>query len=94
MRATIVVVAALTALVVTLATMLAWLNDTYRKLVQTPRPQLRSPWLRSVGGDADGAREQDADITLVERIVMVCVYVVVALFVAWFLFLARSPLPR
>ncbi len=94
MRATIVVVAVLTTLVLGLATTLAWLNDAYRKLVQAPGGERRSRWLRPVSDETGKALEQESDITVVERIVMICVYVAVALFVAWFLFFARSPLPH
>jgi hypothetical protein len=88
------VVVVLAVLVFAFAMLLTWLNNVYDELVGRPRTERRATWLRSMRAESEGHVSQRVGITLLERIVMVNVYVAVIALLAWFFVIAGSPLPR
>jgi hypothetical protein len=93
MTAVGVVIVVLTALVIVMALALAWLNNTYDELTGRPSAERRAPWLRSMRAEAEGHISQRAGITLLERIVMINVYIAVITLVIWYIFFAGAPSP-
>jgi hypothetical protein len=93
MAAVGVVVVVLAALELMLAFALTWLNNVYDEITGRPRAERRSAWLRSMRAEAEGHISQRVGITLLERIVMVNVYVAVITLVVWYVFLAGPPSP-
>ena len=67
---------------------LAWLNDVYDQLTGRQRVERRSPWLRAMSDEAEHHVSQRVGISLLERIVMINVYLVVIAFVVWYVFFA------
>ena len=94
MTAVMVVVGVLAVTVLMLAALLVRLNRAYRDLLGDGGPERRSPWLRSVSGEAEEEIDERIGVTAIERIVVVCVYAAVLAFFVWFAFLAGSPLPH
>jgi hypothetical protein len=62
---------------------LAWLNNVYDELTGRPRVERRPPWMRSMRDVAEGHISQRVGITLLERIIIVNVYVVVIGLLVW-----------
>jgi hypothetical protein len=93
MTAVGVVIVVLTALVIVMALALAWLNNTYDELTGRPSAERRAPWLRSMRAEAEGHISQRAGITLLERIVMINVYIAVITLLVWYIFFAGAPSP-
>ncbi len=94
MGAVAIVVGVLIALDLSMGALLVRLNRVYRRLLGSPEGQARAAWLRSLSGENDREIDERIGVTLIERIVMICVYSAVGAFVVWFLFVAGSPLPR
>lgn len=88
MAAISVVVVTLAVLVFVMTLLLARINNAYDELVARPRAERRAPWLRSMRGEAEGHISQRVGVTLLERIVMVNVYLVVIGFMVWLVFFA------
>jgi hypothetical protein len=88
-----IVVVLLGALELALALLLTWLNNTYDDISGRPRTERRARWLRSMRGEHEGHVSQRVGITVLERIVMVNVYVAVLTLVVWYLFFAGAPSP-
>jgi hypothetical protein len=88
-----IVVGVLIAMDLTMGALLLRLNRAYRRLLGAPEGQRRAAWLRSLSGEGDEEDGEPGGVTLVERIVVICVYAAMLTFVVWFLFLAGSPLP-
>jgi hypothetical protein len=88
-----VVVVVLAVLVFAFAMLLTWLNNVYDELIGRPRAEQRATWLRSMRAESEGHVSQRIGITLLERIVVINVYVAVIAFLAWFFLIAGSPLP-
>jgi hypothetical protein len=88
-----VVVIVLAVLVFAFAVLLTWLNNVYDELIGRPRTERRATWLRSMRAESEGHVSQRVGITLLERIVVINVYVAVIAFLAWFFVIAGSPLP-
>jgi hypothetical protein len=88
------VVVVLAVLVFAFAMMLTWLNNVYDELIGRPRTERRATWLRSMSAESERHVSQRVGITLLERIVMVNVYVAVIVLLAWFFLIAGSPLPH
>jgi len=87
MTAVGVVVLVLAVLELMLALALTWLNNVYDELTGRPRTERRASWLRSMRAEAEGHVSHRVGITLLERIVMINVYIaVIGLMVWWFLF--------
>ncbi len=87
------VVGVLAVCVFVLALALTWLNNVYDELVGRPRAERRARWLRSMRAEDEGYVSQRVGITLLERIVMINVYLCVIAFAAWYVFLAGAPSP-
>jgi len=94
MRAVLVVVLVLAALVFAMAVGLAWLNNAYDELVGRPRTEQRVPWLRSMRAEAEGHVSRRVGVTLLEQIVIASVYIAVLTLLVWFFFYAGSPYPN
>jgi len=84
----VVVVLAILLLVMVLA--LAWLNNVYDELVGRPHAERRDTWLRSMRAEAEGHVSQRVGITMLERIIMVNVYVAMIGLAIWWVFFAGS----
>ena len=93
MTAVGVVIVVLAVAVTLMALALAWLNNTYDELTGRPHAERRAPWLRSMRAEAEGHISQRAGITLLERIVMINVYIAVITLIIWYIFFAGAPSP-
>jgi hypothetical protein len=87
------VVVVLAVLVFVCALALTWVNNAYDELTGRPRAERRATWLRSMRAEAEGHVSQRVGITLLERIVMVNVYLAVIAFALWYVFSAGAPGP-
>jgi hypothetical protein len=94
MAAVGVVVVALAVMEFVLVVGLTWLNNVYDEITGRPRTERRATWLRSMRAESEGHVSQRVGITMLERIVMVNVYIAVITLVIWFFLFAGSPLPR
>jgi hypothetical protein len=92
MAAVGVVVVTLAALVIAMAIALSWLDTTYKRVTGHPLRENRLTWLRSMNIEGETVGE-GIRTSLMERIVMINVYVVVVIMVAYFFLLPQSPLP-
>lgn len=92
MQAVFVVVIVLAVLVFTMAMALAWLSASYDSLTGRSSGEGRLPWMRSMRGEGIEEPGYGAGITPLERVVMASVYLAMLCFLAWFFFLAGSPL--
>jgi hypothetical protein len=90
MKAVAVVVVVLAVLVVAIAFALTWLNNAYDALVGRPAGERRAPWLRDAS--ARGFTSSRVGETLLERIVIVSVYVATIGLLVWFFFFAHASL--
>jgi hypothetical protein len=89
-----VVVLVLAVLEFVLALALTWLNNAYDELIGRPHTERRATWLRSMRAEAEGHVSQRVGITMLERIVMINVYIAVIVLMVWLVFFAGSPLPH
>jgi hypothetical protein len=94
MAAVGVVVVTLAVVEFVLVVGLTWLNNVYDEITGRPRTERRATWLRSMRAESEGHVSQRVGITMLERIVMVNVYIAVITLVIWFFLSAGSPLPR
>jgi hypothetical protein len=62
---------------------LAWLNNFYDELTGRPRVERRAPWMRSMRDVAEGHISQRVGVTLLERIIIVNVYIAVVGLLVW-----------
>ena len=92
MGAVFVVVIVLAVLVVAMVFAMTWLDATYNRLTGQPLRENRLTWLRSMNNQGETVGE-GIPASVLERITMASVYVAVTLFVIWFFFYARLPLP-
>jgi hypothetical protein len=94
MTAVFVVVAVLAVLVFSMALGLAWLNAQYDRMIGRPSGERRLPWLRSMRAE-EGIEEPGygVGITVLERVVMMSVYLAVICFLLWFFLFAGKPTP-
>jgi hypothetical protein len=90
MRGVVIVVAVLATVVFSMTWLLSRLNGIYLDMVHRSNPIHRSPWLTQSGGEV----RRWAVFTLVERVVVVSVYLAVLALLVWFFFLAGSPIPE
>jgi hypothetical protein len=93
MAAVGVVVVVLAVLEFVLAVTLTWINNIYDEVIGRPRTERRSTWLRSMRAEAEKHVSQRLGITMLERIVMVNVYVAVITLLVWYVFFAGAPSP-
>jgi hypothetical protein len=92
MAAICVVVVMLAVLVIAMAFALSWLDVTYKTITGHPLRENRLTWLRSMNIEHETVGE-GIRTSLLERIVMINVYVVVIIMVAYFFLAPQSPLP-
>ena len=76
-----------------LAVALSWLNNVYDELVGRPRTERRARWLRSMRAEDEGYVSERVGVTMLERIVMVNVYVAVTALAVWWAFFSGAPSP-
>jgi hypothetical protein len=76
-----------------LAMALTWLNNVYDELIGRPQIEHRATWLRSMRAEAEGHISARVGITLLERIVMINVYLAVIALLVWYVFFAGPPTP-
>jgi hypothetical protein len=88
-----IVVVTLAVLELAMAIGIAWLDNTYKRITGFPLRENRMTWLRSMNIENETVGE-GIRASVLERIVMVNVYVAVAVLVAYFFFLPQSPLPK
>jgi hypothetical protein len=88
-----VVVVVLAVLVVAMAFALVWLNNTYADMTGTPRGEGRLGWMRSMNTQHEEEEIIGMRVTLLERIVVMSVYLAVITFLIWFFFFAHVSLP-
>jgi hypothetical protein len=88
-----VVVVVLAVVEFAMALALTWLNNVYDELTGRPHVERRATWLRSMRAEAEGHVSQRVGITLLERIVVINVYVAVITLVIWYVFFAGPPSP-
>ena len=93
MAAVGVVVVVLAILFFAMAVALTWLNNFYDELTGRQRVERRATWLRSMRAEAERHVSQRVGITLLERIVMINVYLAVIALVIWYVFFAGAPSP-
>ncbi len=93
MAAVGVVIAVLAGLVFAMGVALTWLNDIYDELTGRPRVERRATWLRSMRAEAEGHISQRVGITVLERIVVINVYVAVLSLAIWWALFAGAPSP-
>ena|SRR5271165_3435092 len=93
MAAVGIVVGVLATLVFTMALVLTWLNAIYGVLTGRPTAERRSPWLRSMRGEADVEISHRVGTTALERIVVINVYLAVIALLVWYVFFAGAPSP-
>jgi hypothetical protein len=93
MTAVMIVVGTLIVLDFTMGALLVRLNRVYRGLLGSPEGRQRATWLRSMSGEDDEEVDERVGVTMIERIVVICVYAAVGVFLVWFVFFAGSPLP-
>jgi hypothetical protein len=88
------VVVILAALVFGMAAGLIWLNNAYDRLTgQPPAGSRRLAWLRSMNTQEEDEAVIGMRVSVLERIVVLSVYLAVLAFLVWFCFYAGSPLP-
>jgi hypothetical protein len=94
MEAVGVVIAVLAVLLFTMSVALAWLSSEYDRLSGRERGEQRLPWLRGMSGEEGiEAPGFGAGTSVLERVVMVSVYLAVICFLLWFFLLAGAPTP-
>lgn len=94
MTAVFVVVIVLAVLVFGMAIALAWLNSSYDRMMGIPPRESRLTWLRTMNVDSHDDEELiGMRVTVLERIVVLSVYLAVISLLVWFFFFAGSPLP-
>jgi hypothetical protein len=93
MAAVGVVIVVLAVVEFGLAVALTWLNNVYDDLTGRPHAERRPTWLRSMRAEAEGHISQRVGITLLERVVMINVYLAVITLVVWYVFFAGAPSP-
>jgi hypothetical protein len=93
MAAVGIVVVTLAILVVAMSFALVWLNDTYKRITGHPLRENRLTWLRSFNVQRESVGE-GIPTSLLERIVMLNVYVATIALVVYFFLVPQSPLPH
>jgi uncharacterized membrane protein len=92
-----IAVVAVVLLVVSLifVRILASLTAAYEAATgQQSRVRAHAPWLRSMSGERERYADEPPALTGVERILVVMVIAVVALFEIWFFFFSTSPIDQ
>jgi len=93
MTAVGIVVVTLAILVVAMSFALVRLNDTYKRITGHPLRENRLTWLRSFNAQRESVHE-GIPTSLLERIVMLNVYVATIALVVYYFAVPQSPLPH
>ncbi len=94
MSAIFAVIVVLAVMVGLLAWALSWFNAKYDEVSgREAAGRYTSPWLRSMRGERDMDVRRKFGISMVERVVIVCVIGAVLALEIWFFFFAGSSLP-
>lgn len=87
-----IVVVTLAVLELAMAMGIAWMDSTYKRITGIALRENRLTWLRSMNIENETVGE-GMRMSALERIVMINVYVVVIVLVAYFFLFPQSPLP-
>jgi hypothetical protein len=94
MSSIFVVAAVLAAVSLGLLRVLAVLQEAYERATGQERSvRAHTPWLRSMAGERPQYPGERAQLTMVERIIVISVVLAAVAFEVWFFFFATSPLP-
>lgn len=88
MAAVVVVLVVLGLLEFAMMLVLAWLTDIYDELIGLQRPEQSATWIRRLCAPESAGLDRRLQITTLEGIVVINVYVAVTTLVAWYLFFA------
>lgn len=88
MAAVVVVLVVLGVLELTMMLVLAWLTGLYDELIGLQRPEQSASWIRRLCAPESAGLDRRLQITTLEGIVVINVYVAVTTLVAWYLFFA------
>ena len=95
MHAIFVVAVVIAVVSLVLAQVLGRLGIAYDKLTGTaPTVRQHTPWLRSMRGERPQYVGVEPRLTVLERILVIMVVLVVALFEVWFFFFSSSPIDQ
>lgn len=72
---------------------LAWLTNVYDELTGLRRAEAQAPWIRRLCAPPSAGLRRRLEITSLEGIVVINVYVAVITLVVWYLFFAAHPAP-
>jgi hypothetical protein len=93
MAAIALVAGSLAAISVVLVKILALLGRRYDELTgHRPAPREQAPWLRSLRGERGEEHRRRVGLSALDRILVVCVVVALAVFEIWFFFYSGSPI--
>jgi hypothetical protein len=88
MLAVVVALAALGVLEFAMVLVLAWLTDVYDEMIGLQRPEQSATWIRRLCAPESAGLKRSLQITTLEGIVVINVYVAVTTLVGWYLFFA------
>lgn len=88
-----VVVVVLAVTVLALAVALTWLSNKYDEKIGRPPGERRATWLRSMRAEERSHVSSKVGVTVVERVVMVSVWLAVMGLLVWLVFFAGSMVP-
>jgi hypothetical protein len=93
MLAFAVVAVAMLAISLALIVLLGRMGAAYDR-VSGRRPQIRrhTPWLRAMSGERAHEQGSEYELSMLERVLVVCVVLAVAAFEIWFFFFSTSPI--
>ncbi|HEY1833019.1 MAG TPA: hypothetical protein VGG08_01175 [Solirubrobacteraceae bacterium] len=92
-----IVVAVLAGTVFLMTILLTRLNDLYRRMADMGEDYRQPPWLSPLASERSSAFDDQSTrprLTPVELAIVISVQLAALAFLAWFLFLAGSPLPQ
>jgi hypothetical protein len=89
----VVVLIALALLEAAMVMVLAWLTNAYDELVGIRRREPRATWIRRLCAPESAGLNRKLEITSLEGIVVINVYVAVITLIVWYLFFAAHPSP-
>jgi hypothetical protein len=93
MAAIAAVAGSLIAISLVLVKALAFVSDSFDRLVGRPRsPREPAPWLRSLRSESSSERAERVGLSVPERVLVISVVAAVAAFEVWFFFLSGSPI--
>ena len=93
MTAVVVVLLVMGALELATLLLLGWLTNIYDELIGLRRSELEVTWIRRLCAPDSAGLNRRLQLTSLEGIVVINVYVAVTTLIAWYLFLAPHPGP-